>query len=119
VADNIDDGTAPDIQPGTGRLTVRYSLIGDNRGTSLAEAPVGMPSAGGSLIGGPVNGLIDPLLAPLADNGGPTQTHALLAFSPAVNAGDPTFTSPSNFDQRGDPFDRVVGGRIDMGAYEW
>ena len=30
----------------------------------------------------------DPLLGPLADNGGPTLTHALLAGSPAIDAGD-------------------------------
>jgi len=119
VAGNTDGGSAPDLQRGTGRLTVRHSLIGDNTGNiGVAEAPVGMPSANGNLIGGPIHGSIDPLLAPLADNGGPTQTHLLLPWSPAVNAGDPTFTSPPNFDQRGASFDRVVGGRIDMGAYE-
>ena len=32
---------------------------------------------------------IDPMLGPLADNGGPTLTHALLAGSPAIDAGDP------------------------------
>ncbi len=35
----------------------------------------------------PVVGL-DPLLAPFADNGGPTQTLAVLARSPAIGAGD-------------------------------
>jgi len=37
-------------------------------------------------------GIIDPLLGSLADNGGPTLTHALLAGSPAINAGDPAAT---------------------------
>ena len=40
----------------------------------------------------------NPLLAPLADNGGPTQTHALLPNSPAIDAGD---SSGSTTDQRG------------------
>ena len=31
----------------------------------------------------------DPNLGPLADNGGPTPTHALLAGSPAIDKGDP------------------------------
>jgi len=119
VAGNTDAGTAPDIRPHTGTLTVHYSLVGDNTGTGFAEAPVGMPDANGNLVGDLEGmGIIDPLLAPLADNGGPTQTHALLAGSPAINAGDPSFTPPPDFDQRGAPFDRVFGGRIDMGAYE-
>jgi len=61
---------------------------------------------------------INPLLGPLADNGGPTQTHALLAGSQAIDAGDPGFATPPNFDQRGAPFVRA-SGTIDIGAYEW
>ena len=58
----------------------------------------------------------NPLLGPLANNGGPTRTHALLAGSPAVDAG----TVPSNvkFDQRGAPFTRTYGAATDIGAYE-
>ena len=58
----------------------------------------------------------------LADNGGPTQTHALLANSPAINSGDPSAAAGVNdvpfHDQRQAPFIRVYAGRIDMGAYE-
>jgi len=43
----------------------------------------------------------DPMLGPLQDNGGPTFTHALLPGSPAIDAGDPSFTPPPDFDQRG------------------
>jgi hypothetical protein len=63
-----------------------------------------------------------PLLGPLADHGGPTQTHALLPGSPALDAGDPAITSGT--DQRGAGFNRVVdgdvvsGARIDIGSYE-
>ena len=60
----------------------------------------------------------DPLLGPLQDNGGPTFTHALLPDSPAIDAGDPNFTPPPFFDQRGPGFDRVVNGRIDIGSFE-
>ncbi|MEP7097419.1 MAG: IPTL-CTERM sorting domain-containing protein [Dokdonella sp.] len=58
----------------------------------------------------------NPLLGPLTYNGGPTRTHALLAGSPAVNAG----VNPANlpFDQRGSPFARVHGAAPDIGAYE-
>jgi hypothetical protein len=48
----------------------------------------------------------------LSDNGGPTQTHALLAGSPAIDAGASCPTS----DQRGAP--RPQGGACDIGAYE-
>ncbi len=56
----------------------------------------------------------DPLLGPLADNGGPTQTHALLAGSPAIDAGD-NAACPAT-DQRG-AF-RPQGVACDIGAYE-
>jgi hypothetical protein len=62
-------------------------------------------------------------LGPLAHNGGPTLTHALLPGSPAINAGDPAAMAGVDgvplFDQRGEPFTRVYGGRIDIGAFEW
>ncbi|HVM63180.1 MAG TPA: choice-of-anchor Q domain-containing protein [Verrucomicrobiae bacterium] len=60
----------------------------------------------------------DPMLGPLQDNGGPTLTHALLCGSPAIDAGDPSFQPPPDFDQRGPGFPRVVNGRIDIGAFE-
>ncbi|NQU19676.1 MAG: VCBS repeat-containing protein [Candidatus Nealsonbacteria bacterium] len=65
----------------------------------------------------------DPRLAPLGDYGGPTQTHALLPDSPAIDAGNNGLAVDSNnnpleFDQRGEPFDRIVGGAVDVGAFE-
>ncbi len=101
----------------------RYSLIGNNEGSGLAAAPVGSPDFFGNLIGTQF-APIDPLLGPLAENGGPTMTHALLTGSPAIDAGDPMFTPPPDYDQRGNPFGRVVDGdavpsaRIDIGAFE-
>jgi len=58
-----------------------------------------------------------PQLLPLADNGGPTLTHALLRASPAIDAGD-NVDALAN-DQRGDGFARVVGADADIGAFEW
>src|SRR5205085_2709145 len=58
----------------------------------------------------------NPLLSPLASNGGPTQTHALLSGSPALDAGDNTGTSTTSIDQRG--YTRSFNGRQDIGAYE-
>ena len=76
----------------------------------------------------------DPMLGPLANNGGPTETHALLAGSPAIDRGwsffvfdrDP-FGHLLHFDQRGHPFHRIDGGlgpgglpqgTVDIGAFE-
>src|SRR5262249_36330887 len=44
---------------------------------------------------GDQTGVIDPMLGPLADNGGPTMTHALLTGGPAIDSGDPTAVAGS------------------------
>lgn len=57
---------------------------------------------------------VDPLLAPLASNGGKTLTHALLPGSPAIDAGNNTLNL--SYDQRSAP--RVVASSADIGAFE-
>ena len=57
---------------------------------------------------------VDPLLGPLQDNGGPTQTHALLPGSSAIDAGDDG-AAPAT-DQRG--VSRPQGAASDIGAFE-
>ncbi|MET0232945.1 MAG: choice-of-anchor Q domain-containing protein [Rhodanobacteraceae bacterium] len=59
----------------------------------------------------------DPMLGALGDNGGPTQTLALLEGSPAIDAGSNPFDL--EFDQRGEGFPRVVGAAADIGAIEF
>jgi hypothetical protein len=59
---------------------------------------------------------IDPMLGPLANNGGTTLTIALLPGSPAVDSG--INQSAPQWDQRGHGFPRIVNGTIDRGAYE-
>jgi predicted outer membrane repeat protein len=59
---------------------------------------------------------VDPMLGLLGDNGGPTQTHALLPGSAAINAG-PEDCPPPATDQRG--VSRPRGGICDIGAYEF
>jgi hypothetical protein len=58
---------------------------------------------------------LDPLLDPLADNGGWTKTHMLRRGSPAIDAGDSS-NSPAS-DQRG--YVRIIGDAIDIGSVEW
>ncbi|HQR12317.1 MAG TPA: right-handed parallel beta-helix repeat-containing protein, partial [Casimicrobiaceae bacterium] len=58
----------------------------------------------------------DPVIGPLAFNGGTSRTHALLAGSPALNAGSNPLSLTT--DQRGPLFARVIGGIADMGALE-
>jgi predicted outer membrane repeat protein len=74
---------------------------------------------GGDFLTGPGDQInTDPVLGPLRNNGGHTFTHALLPGSPAIDAGDPNFTPPPFYDQRGPRFPRIVYGRIDIGSFE-
>ncbi|MFO0409897.1 MAG: beta strand repeat-containing protein, partial [Dolichospermum sp.] len=73
------------------------------------------------------------LLGPLQNNGGTTQTHALLDGSPAINAGnnnnipldvtdtdgDGNTTETIPVDQRGTGFSRIANNRVDIGAFEF
>jgi len=67
---------------------------------------------------------IDPMLGPLQNNGGPTQTMALPSGSPAIDAGNPYgcrdgFGNLLKTDQRGAPrHDSEDTRGCDMGAYE-
>ncbi len=73
---------------------------------------------GGQNCSSPLN--VEPNLGPLADNDGPTQTFALLANSPAIDAGDDATCATSevnNLDQR--DITRPNGGHCDIGAYEY
>ena len=110
IASNLPlaDGLNPDV---AGSFTSNgYNLIGDSTGSSGFAAT-------GDIVGTSDNP-IDPRLGSLSANGGPTQTHALLEDSPAIDAGDPTVldTDPTT-DQRG--FPRVSGARADIGAFEF
>ena len=90
---------------GTGTITSHgYNLSSDNAGGFL------------NAIGDQIN--TDPMLGPLQNNGGPTFTHNLLTGSPAIDAGDPNFTPPPLYDQRGLGYTRVSNGRIDIGSLE-
>lgn len=100
-----------------GAVVGSYNLIGNGNGmTGLTDG------LSGNQIGATLNS-IDARLAPLADNGGSTPTHALLPNSPAQDHGDPAFepdafTPPLTTDQRGAGFPRVFGAALDIGAFE-
>lgn len=86
------------------------SIIAGNEGSDLTNTgSTPFNNQGGNLIGG------DPMLGPLADNGGPTQTMLPLAGSPAIDAGAAMLISSSS-DQRGHA--RIVGAGVDIGAVE-
>jgi hypothetical protein len=83
-----------------------YNLIGDGTGmTGLSNG------VNGNLVGSAA-APVDALLGPLQDNGGPTKSHALLASSPALNAGNPSQLGVA--DQRG----VVRSGGVNIGAYQ-
>ena len=119
VAGNTGTGGGTDISDlnnaGFGAVN---SLIGRNDGTALA-ATGGVPGLNANIVGGANAGAaVNPQLAALADNGGLTLTHALLAGSPAINRGFNGFVGTLTSDQRGSPFYRIFGGTVDMGAFE-
>jgi len=95
-----------------------YNLVGDPSTAGGLTSGVN-----GNIVGDGLGGVLDintVLETTLADNGGPTLTHALLDGSPAVNAGDPDFDSGAvPFDQRAAGFARVTSGRVDIGAFEY
>ncbi|MCB9775997.1 MAG: DUF4347 domain-containing protein [Nitrospiraceae bacterium] len=79
---------------------------------TLISGGTNIDSDGTAGLGDPLDGQ-DPMLGGLADNGGPTWTHALLAGSPALNAG--TTSGAPAVDQRGLTRDAAP----DIGTYEY
>jgi uncharacterized repeat protein (TIGR01451 family) len=105
-----------------GGLAVRNSIIARNTGdqpdvsgavTSQGDNLVGNVSGSSGFGGNDLIG-VDARLGPLANNGGFTQTHALLQGSPAINA--VAVGAPAE-DQRG--ASRTIGGAADIGAFEF
>ncbi len=108
-----------------GAVTLGNSIVAANSAGASPDCRGPLASLGGNLLGqaagcgfggegpGDQSGL-DPLLGPLADNGGPTPTYALLAGSPAIDAGEEALCLDR--DQRG--VTRPQGPGCDSGAFE-
>jgi hypothetical protein len=85
------------------------NLIGDGTSSGLTDG------VNGNQVGGAASP-INPHLAPLANNGGPTQTMALLPGSPALGRGAAAGPGVPTTDQRGLP--RPAAGPVDVGAFQ-
>lgn len=86
---------------------VNGNIVGKSGTADLSISEVLITSS----TGGPMN------------NGGPTQTYALVAQSPAINAGSNAQAVdehgvPLAFDQRGTGYARITAGTVDIGAFE-
>ena len=98
--DFVEDSTNSFVSEG-------YNLVGDGNATAAFNK------------NGDQRGVADPRLGPLQDNGGPTDTHALLAGSPAIDAvpvGTNGCAADFTADQRG--VHRPLGGACDAGSVE-
>jgi hypothetical protein len=105
VADNTDElGNEYDVSSGGQAVTIEGSYDIIQSASALIDVPPDTLTA-------------DPLLLPLADNGGLTRTHALSDDSPAIDAG-PGDLDPLLCDQRSTGFPRTVGAAADIGSFE-
>ena len=107
VAGAADFGLYSSLASDTASITATNSLIGEVDSRITVNGTNNVSST-------------NPMLGALANNGGPTKTMALLTGSPAIDAGpNPVATFTGNeFDQRGAGYARVVGGLVDIGAFE-
>lgn len=151
VAENLSLTHGGGLHSGGGVFNVKNSIVAQNlagiTGQDVASDGAAFTSLGHNLIGNITGGagftncllgdivgdevdIVDPRLAPLANNGGPTRTHALRPGSLAIDAGDntglidPITLDPILTDQRGVGFPRVKDGNgdgaavVDIGAFE-
>jgi len=131
ISENMASLSGGGIASNLGVVTLQNTILAGNTAPNSPDCNGTFGSSGYNIIGDISNcdfvavtgDLIntDPLLGPLQDNGGPTFTHALLALSLAIDAGDPAGCAdqdgnPLTTDQRG--FNRTEGTGCDIGAYE-
>lgn len=129
LAENTAASGGGGIYNGVGSVTILVStLVALNTGGDLNGEPVaagsesnliGASDSAGGLANAVNSNIVgaDPTLGPLADNGGPTWTHALLVGSPALDAGSNPLSLTQ--DQRGSGYPRTLGASTDIGAVEF
>lgn len=128
ISNNTAQSTGGGIQ-NSGTVNSRNSIIADTAAATAPDFSGTLNSGGynlientsGTIITGTTTGNIlnqNPMVGSLQNNGGTTQTQALLASSPAINAGNNALASDLTTDQRGAGFPRVNGGTVDIGAFE-
>jgi len=116
-SNNVVTGNGGGIYNSVGTMYLENSILANSSG--------GNDCVSSNTSGTRINNLIengtcgsalssDPLLGPLTDNGGPTETMALSASSPAFDAGDDATCEAT--DQRG--VSRPKGLYCDIGAFE-
>src|SRR6185295_18058222 len=112
--DASDDANGSTFDPASS-----HNLIGNGDGTTGITNGVNNNQVGTGASP------IDPQLGPLANNGGPTQTHRLLSGSLALDVGNNAYVTAPPFlntvpitDQRGTGFPRIASTTVDVGAYE-
>lgn len=125
----VANNTAPvgmggGINLNDGVIRTQNTIYANNTGGNCGGGPPFMTSQGGNISSDATcttsltlasdDNSTNPLLGPLANNGGPTLTHALLPGSPAIDAG--VATGAPATDQRG--VARPQGPAFDSGAYE-
>ena len=117
-------GNGADGDPGAGLKTIGAHLLNTVLSSNAPANCVGVVADDGynlssdatpAFSGAGSMSNTDPKLRPLADNGGPTLTMALVPGSPAINAGA-SIGAPTT-DQRG--VARPKGGGVDIGAFEF
>jgi len=115
------------ISAAGGSVSLQNTIVAGNTRSDSTPADVtgAVTSLGHNLIGNTSGGSgfgmsdltnVNPLLGPLLNNGGVTQTQALLPTSPALNAVPTTGAGCPATDQRG--VSRPQGNACDIGAYE-
>jgi parallel beta-helix repeat protein len=89
-----------------------------SQGNNMINNVTGTAGTVGSDITG---GGVTVNLGALANNGGNTQTHAVLAGSSAIDGGSNALATAASLttDQRGGAFNRTISGTVDIGSFEF
>lgn len=145
LANNEAEDLGGGIYVASGDITIYNTIVADNYlsdgvtpsdifGALDQDLVAGQPPSSNNMIGaGGSGGLLNGIdgnivltsdssadLGPLKNNGGPTQTIALLTGSPAINTGSVALAKAASLttDQRGSGYSRIIKNKVDIGAYQ-